>query len=309
MSTSRGPTLRDRAQYAVLRAFAAVLGLLSWRAATNLAGHIGTLFYAPLGIRRRVAEKQIAAAFPELPSREVKRVARESYRHLGRVAAETALLSRLDTKGVLEHFAGADGLELIEKQVAEKHGAIVLTGHLGNWELAGAMVAAHGMPIDVVVRLMGNPLFDAFLTRTRARLGMTVVRDRDSVRQTPRALRAGRVIAFLADQSGLHIASSFIDFFGRPAKTPRGPAVFALRLNAPLYFGACIRQPDGRYRIHVREIIVERTGDTDNDVDAILNEYSRLLEQHVREAPEQYFWHHRRWRRQPPDTPAELREP
>ncbi len=309
MSTSRGPTLRDRAQYAVLRAFAAVLGLLSWRAATNLAGHIGTLFYAPLGIRRRVAEKQIAAAFPELPSREVKRVARESYRHLGRVAAETALLSRLDTKGVLEHFAGADGLELIEKQVAEKHGAIVLTGHLGNWELAGAMVAAHGMPIDVVVRLMGNPLFDAFLTRTRARLGMTVVRDRDSVRQTPRALRAGRVIAFLADQSGLHIASSFIDFFGRPAKTPRGPAVFALRLNAPLYFGACIRQPDGRYRIHVREIIVERTGDTDNDVDAILNEYSRLLEQHVREAPEQYFWQHRRWKRQPADTPPELLDP
>jgi Kdo2-lipid IVA lauroyltransferase/acyltransferase len=309
VSTSRGPTLRDRAQYAVLRAFAAVLGLLSWRAATNLAGHIGTLFYAPLGIRRRVAEKQIAAAFPELSSREVKRVARESYRHLGRVAAETALLSRLDTKGVLEHFAGADGLELIQKQVAEKHGAIVLTGHLGNWELAGAMVAAHGMPIDVVVRLMGNPLFDEFLTRTRARLGMTVVRDRDSVRQTPRALRAGRVIAFLADQSGLHIASSFIDFFGRPAKTPRGPAVFALRLNAPLYFGACIRQPDGRYRIHVREIIVERTGDTDNDVDAILNEYSRLLEQHVREAPEQYFWQHRRWKRQPADTPPELLDP
>lgn len=309
MSTSRGPTLRDRAQYALLRAFAAVLGLLSWRAATDLAGHIGTLFYAPLGIRRRVAEKQIAAAFPELSSREVKRVARESYRHLGRVAAETALLSRLDTKGVLEHFAGADGLELIQTQVAEKHGAIVLTGHLGNWELAGAMVAAHGMPIDVVVRLMGNPLFDEFLSRTRARLGMTVVRDRDSVRQTPRALRAGRVIAFLADQSGLHIASSFIDFFGRPAKTPRGPAVFALRLNAPLYFGACIRQPDGRYRIHVREIVIERTGDTDNDVDAILNEYSRLLEQHVREAPEQYFWQHRRWKRQPADTPPELLDP
>jgi Kdo2-lipid IVA lauroyltransferase/acyltransferase len=309
VSTRRGATLRDRAQYAVLRAFAAVLGLLSWRAATDLAGQIGTLFYAPLGLRRRVAEKQIAAAFPELPSREVKRVARESYRHLGRVAAETALLARLDAKGVLEHFAGADGLDLIQTQVAEGRGAIVLTGHLGNWELAGAMVAAHGMPIDVVVRLMGNPLFDAFLTRTRARLGMTVVRDRDAVRQTPRALRAGHVIAFLADQSGLHIASSFIDFFGRPAKTPRGPAVFALRLRAPLYFGACIRQPDGRYRIHVREITVERTGDTEHDVDAILNEYSRLLEHYVREAPEQYFWQHRRWKRQPANTPPELLDP
>jgi KDO2-lipid IV(A) lauroyltransferase len=309
VSTSRGPTLRDRAQYAVLRAFAAMLGLLSWRTATNLAGSIGTLFYSPFGIRRRVAEKQIAAAFPEFSSREVKRVARESYRHLGRVAAETALLSRLDPKGVLEHVEGTDGFELIAKRVAEGSGAIMLTGHLGNWELGGAAVAANGMPIDVVARLMGNSLFDAYLTSTRARLGMTVVRDRDAVRQTARSLRAGRVIAFLVDQSGLHIASSFINFFGRPAKTPRGPAVFALRLDAPVFFGVSIRLPDGRYHIHVREIVTERTGDTDSDVDAILNEYSRLLEHYVREAPEQYFWQHRRWKRQPATTPPELRDP
>jgi KDO2-lipid IV(A) lauroyltransferase len=309
VSTRRGPTFRDRAQYAVLRAFAAVLGLLSWRAATNLAGSIGTLFYSPLGIRRRVAEKQIAAAFPEFSSREVKRVARESYRHLGRVAAETALLSRLDTRGVLEHVEGTDGFELIAKRVDEGHGAILLTGHLGNWELGGAAVAANGMPIDVVARLMGNSLFDEYLTSTRARLGMTVVRDRDAVRQTARSLRAGRVIAFLVDQSGLHIASSFINFFGRPAKTPRGPAVFAIRLDAPVFFGVSIRLPDGRYHIHVREIVTDRTGDTDSDVDAILNEYSRLLEHYVRQAPEQYFWQHRRWKRQPASTPPELRDP
>jgi KDO2-lipid IV(A) lauroyltransferase len=309
VSTRHGPTLRDRAQYVVLRTFAAILGLLSWRAATNLAGSIGTLFYSPFGIRRRVAEKQIAAAFPEFSSREVKRVARESYRHLGRVAAETALLSRLDSNGVREHVAGMDGFELITKQVAEGRGAIVLTGHLGNWELAGAAVAANGLPIDVVARLMGNSLFDEYLKSTRARLGMTVVRDRDAVRQTARSLRAGRVIAFLVDQSGLHIASSFINFFGRPAKTPRGPAVFALRLDAPVFFGVSIRLPDGRYHIHVREIETERTGDTDRDVDAILNEYSRLLEHYVRQAPEQYFWQHRRWKRQPASTPPELRDP
>ena len=309
MSERRGPTVAHRAQYALLRAFAGLLGLLSWRAATNLAGSVGTLFYSPLGIRRRVSVKQIAAAFPEFSSREVQRVARESYRHLGRVAAETALLSRLDSHDVLAHVEGTDGFELLARRVEEARGAIVLTGHLGNWELGGAAVAAHGMPIDVVARLMGNPLFDAYLTRTRARLGMTVVRDRDAVRQTARSLRAGRVIAFLIDQSGLHIASSFVNFFGRPAKTPRGPAVFALRLDAPVFFATSIRIPDGRYHIHVREIVTERTGDTDRDVDAILNEYSRLLEHYVRQAPEQYLWQHRRWKRQPASTPPALRDP
>jgi Kdo2-lipid IVA lauroyltransferase/acyltransferase len=309
VSKRRSPTLGDRTLYALLRGFAAVLGLFSWRTATNIAGHVATLFYSPLGIRRRVAEKQIAAAFPEFSSREVKRIARESYRHLGRVAAESALLSRLDSTSVLEHIEDTLGVELLKTRMAEGRGAIVLTGHLGNWELAGAVVAASGMQIDVVARLMGNTLFDEYLTRTRARLGMTVVRDRDAVRQTARSLREGRVIAFLVDQAGLHIASSFINFFGRPAKTPRGPAVFALRLNAPVFFGACLRQPDGRYRIYAHEITAERTGDTDHDVDAILNEYSRLLERYVREAPEQYFWQHRRWKRQPADTPPELRDP
>jgi KDO2-lipid IV(A) lauroyltransferase len=309
VSTPSGPTLSDRAQYAVLRALAAMLGLLSWRAATNLAGRIGTLFYSPFGIRRRVAEKQIAAAFPEFSSREVKRVARESYRHLGRVAAETALFSRLDGPGILGHMQGIEGLELFLQQRAEGRGAIVLTGHVGNWEIGGAAVAASGVPIDVVVRLMGNPLFDKYLTATRTRLGMTVVRDRDAVRHTARALRDGHVIAFLIDQSGLHLASTFVPFFGRPAKTPRGPAVLALRLAVPIFFGVSIRQPDGRYQMDIREIVTERTGDTDSDVDAILNEYSRLLEHYVREAPEQYFWQHRRWKRQPASTPPELRDP
>jgi KDO2-lipid IV(A) lauroyltransferase len=138
---------------------------------------------------------------------------------------------------------------------------------------------------------------------------MTVVRDRDAVRHTARALRDGHVIAFLIDQSGLHIASSFVNFFGRPAKTPRGPAVLALRLDVPVFFGTSIRLPDGRYRIQVQEIVTERTGDTDRDVDAILTAYSSALEAAVRSAPEQYFWQHRRWKRQPADTPAELRDP
>ena len=239
----------------------------------------------------------------------MQRVARESYRHLGRVAAETALFSRLDGKGILSHMQGISGLELFERQRAEGRGAIVLTGHVGNWEIGGAATAASGIPIDVVVRLMGNPIFDEYLTTTRTKLGMTVVRDRDAVRHTARALRDGHVMAFLIDQSGLHIASSFVPFFGRPAKTPRGPAVLALRLGVPIFFGVSIRQPDGRYHMDIVEIVTERTGDTDRDVDAILNAYSRLLEQYVRATPEQYFWQHRRWKRQPADTPPELLDP
>jgi KDO2-lipid IV(A) lauroyltransferase len=129
------------------------------------------------------------------------------------------------------------------------------------------------------------------------------------VRHTPRALRANRAVGFVADQGVLGLASTFVPFFGRPAKTPRGAAVFAIKFDAPVVFVAAIRQPSGKYEAIFERIEVERTGDRDRDVDAIVAAYTAVLERWVRTAPEQYFWHHRRWRRQPPDTPDALRDP
>ncbi|HVE80438.1 MAG TPA: lysophospholipid acyltransferase family protein [Gemmatimonadaceae bacterium] len=295
------------AEYAALRGMVGALSAVPWRAASGFGARLGALGYRPLGVRRGLVLKQIAGAFPELPPPEVRRIARAAYESLGRTAIETALLGTMGTGGVLELFEGADGWELIDEARAAGRGVIFVTGHLGNWELGGAYVAARGVPLDAVVRRMANPLFDRYLTRTRRRLGMVVVPDAEAVRRTPRSLRENRGIAFVADQGVKGLASTFVPFFGRPAKTPRGPAVFALRLGVPVLFAAGIRQPSGRYRFVVERIAVAETGDRERDVDAIVAAYTATLERWVRRTPEQYFWHHRRWRRQPPDTPPELR--
>jgi KDO2-lipid IV(A) lauroyltransferase len=156
---------------------------------------------------------------------------------------------------------------------------------------------------------MENPLFDRYLTRTRERIGMTIVHDDEAVRRVPRALRAGHAVAFLIDQGAVGLASTWVPFFGRLAKTPRGPAVFALRLGAPIVFGAALRQPSGRFRLTFEPIDTTSSGDLDVDVDRIVADYTRVLEKWVRRAPEQYFWHHRRWKHQRPGTPPELGEP
>ena len=302
-------TLSHRVQYGALRAVIKGLDAMSWEQATRFGERLGAFGYSPLGVRRRVVERQIAAAFPGLDESEVLRIARASYEHLGRTTIETALLSTLGPGKVLDLFEGVDNWTCVERARAQGKGIIFVTGHLGNWELAGAYVAARGVGVDAVARRMENPLFDAYLTRTRQRLGMSVVHDSDAVRRTPRSLREGRGIAFLSDQGVLGLASTFVPFFGRPAKTPRGPAVFALRLKAPVVFGIAIRQPSGKYRMSFEPVTVQDTGDRDRDVDAVVAEYTKTLERWVRRAPEQYFWHHRRWRRQPPDTPDELRDP
>jgi KDO2-lipid IV(A) lauroyltransferase len=116
-------------------------------------------------------------------------------------------------------------------------------------------------------------------------------------------------VAFVADQGVLGLASTYVPFFGRPAKTPRGAAVFALRFEVPVLFIVALRQPSGRYRLIVERIEAENTGDRERDVDSIVARFTERLEHWVRIVPEQYFWQHRRWKRQPPDTPRELRDP
>ncbi len=303
------PTASHRAEYYALRSVIGTLHALPWGAATAFGAQLGALGYWPLGIRRRVVVRQIAAAFPELSQDNVHSLARKAYAHLGRSSIETALLPSIGQKGVLGMVESADGFELVEDAMSQGKGAVLVTGHLGNWELAGAYVAARGVPMDVIVRTQANPLFDAYINETRGSLGMTVVRDHEAARRTPRSLRDGRAVAFVSDQGVMGLASTFVPFFGRPAKTPRGAAVFAMKYDTPTLFVTALRQPSGRYRVSVERVPIIRTGNRDADIDAIVTNYTAILERWVRSAPEQYFWHHRRWRRQPDGTPPELRDP
>ena len=303
------PTLAHRLEFYAMRGTIGALRALSWDRAVAIGAKLGALGYRPLGIRKRVVERQIAAAFPELSPRDVIDLAKESYRHLGRSSIETALLGSIGKQGLTKLVDTVEGWEMLEQALARGKGIVLVTGHMGNWELGGAYIAARGVPLDAIGRGMANPLFDAYINRSREEMGITVVHDSEAVRRTPRSLRAGRAVGFVADQGVLGLASTFVPFFGRPAKTPRGPAVFALRFGVPVLFVVAIRKPNGRYRLVFERVEITGTGDKDRDVDAIVARYTELLERWVRLEPAQYFWQHRRWKRQPPDTPSELRDP
>lgn len=305
----RAPRLPHYAQYYAIRGAVAALDRLTIRRAGRIGEWIGALGYRPLGIRRAVVERQVRAAFPGLAEPEVLRIARASYEHLGRTSIEAALLAGYSPAQVRAMFEGIDNGEALTAAFAEGRGVLLVSGHLGNWELAGAFVASSGVPIEAVARGMENPLFDRYITRTREGLGMTIVHDADAVRRVPRAMREGKAIAMLVDQGAAGLASTWVPFFGRYAKTPRGPAVFALRLGAPVVFATALRQRSGKYVMHYERVPVHPTGDRDADVDRIVADYTATLERWIRRAPEQYFWHHRRWKHQRPGTPPELGDP
>ena len=191
------PKLRHWVQYVAGRgvlARAQRRAVRRWRERL-VAGWAGS-GYSPLGIRRNVVQRQIAGAFPDASASQVDALTREAYAHFGEVMIETALLPKLGRQGILDLFRATEGFEAIEEAHTAGKGIILITGHFGNWELAGAYVASRGIPIEAIVRRMNNPLFDSYVTRTRAGAGMIVVHDHDAVRRTPRAFKCrarGRV--------------------------------------------------------------------------------------------------------------------
>lgn len=261
-----------------------------------MGGAAGWLAGSVLRVRRDDVDRHLALAFPDREPAWRRGVAAESYRHLGREGVAMLRMAELDREAVRRRTR-MEGMDGIRRAVESGRGAVVVTGHLGNWEIGGAALAARGVPLAAVALRQGNPLFDRDLVRTRERLGLRVVYKKDAPTQVLAALRAGGAVALVGDQNPIR-GGVPVDFFGRPANTARGPAVFALRSGAPVFAGAALRRPGRgpRYDVWIEEVSVERTGDPGADALRLVQAYTDWLEEMVRRAPEQYFWQHRRWK-------------
>lgn len=292
---------KHRVEYAALRAALAGGMLLGDRAAARLGAALGRAGY-PLGIKRKVVERNLRIAFPDADEETIERIARASYEHLGRETMMMLRLSSMSRERLLELASLADEVPLIEAR-ARGTGLILVAGHLGNWEVGAAVVAALGYPMDVIAKRAANPLFYRRVLAARERLGVRVIDFQVAPRHALRSLRAGRCVAFAADQHAGR-AGLPVPFFGRPASTYRGPALMALRTGAPMYLCLPLRRPDGTYRVEVERIDTTPGGDMEADVLRITTSYTARLEAAVRVHPEQYVWHHRRWRLPAPAADA-----
>jgi Kdo2-lipid IVA lauroyltransferase/acyltransferase len=293
--------LRHLAEYGLILLVRGLDRVLGARAMERVAAGLGRLAYRPLGIRADVVEAQLRQAFPERDGAWVRRTAAGAYAHLGREGLSLLRLSRLGRDQVLAVTRAGPDFDEFRAAMAAGKGAVVATGHLGNWELAGAAMAARGIPLDAVARRQANPYFDRLINRARARLGIRVIARVGARRAALAALREGRAVALVADQDARR-SGVFVPFMGRPASTHRGAAVLALRSGAPLFIGVMTRRSDGTYEGRIERIAVPAEGDFDERVRVATAAFTRSLERAVRAHPEQYFWHHRRWKTSPPEV-------
>ena len=273
-----------------------ILALFRWlprRLRASVGIFLGQVIYY-LGIRRSVTEKNLAAAFPSLPAKGVRNTARRTFRHFGSVAASLSVIPQLKPTDEGK-WIYANEFSVLKEALQEGRGCLVFSGHLGNWELMGAMASVCSIPATFVVTTQRNKRVEGMVNNIRRSAGIEIVKRREAARGVLSALKRNRCVALLIDQDA-HEDGAFVPFFGRLASTPRGPAVFHLRTGAPLVFASCVRLPGERYRIDFDRL--NTRGITDPDKLTAL--MTARLEQAIRETPDQWFWMHRRWKTRPP---------
>jgi KDO2-lipid IV(A) lauroyltransferase len=260
---------------------------------------LGDLGYVVLARRRRLALANLATAFPAMPSRARRQVARRSFQHLGMVLAEGCFVLGRPLEQVTGQIA-IEGLAHV-REVFERHGrALILTAHLGNWELLTLAPALTGYPLTVVARALDSAAADAWADRLRRTAGVEVVDKRAALRPVLAALKAGRLVGILLDQNTARREGVFVPFFGRLASTSRAMAVLALRTRTPVVPAFARRVAPGRHVIAVGPPLVLPEGTDEAAILELTARCTSVIEAAVRATPEQWLWAHDRWRTRPP---------
>ena len=290
--------LRHFLEYCGLWLLIQTVAILPHKAILALGAALGKFTFSILRIRRAVALDNLRRAFPEKSTQELWHTARRNYENFGMMLLEYLRLPKLSKPELAElvAFRSAEHAATWQHAMQAGKGAVCMTGHFGNWEYMGAMVAQR-FPMAFLYQPQNNPYVDAMIRRTRETANMHSI-PRNSLRDILKALRQKKFVAILADQdaggSGI-----FVNFMGRPASTAQGPAAFVLKTGAPILFVVALRQPGGKH-------FVESEALSFDDIPAdwseaqklrhITQRWSEVLEGFVRRYPDHWFWMHRRWK-------------
>ncbi|MBI4496135.1 MAG: lysophospholipid acyltransferase family protein [Deltaproteobacteria bacterium] len=282
--------------------WAANLIPLSWRIRA-LEG-LALLIYA-LDLRHRIiTRRNMALAFPDLEPGERSRMAREAFRHLGRVLAEFSFTPRLTGEN-LGRYLTLEGRDHFQRAYERGRGVLFLTAHFGNWEWMAASFALLVRPCHVVVRPLDNQFLDALVDRLRTWTGNRTVPKQKAMGRILRLLREGQAVGILLDQNMAWQEGVFVDFFGQPACTNTGLARLARKTGAAVLPAFNVRQADGRYKVIIgAEVELARSEDRERDVKENTARFSRIIEGYVRAYPDHWLWLHQRWKTRPWQVPA-----
>jgi len=296
--------MRENIEYALVWFFVRVLGALPRRFSRALGIVVGITAFGILARLRTVGMRNLEIAFPRMPKRRRRRILFQLFVGFGRHLAEFCMFPRYTRENARE-VATYDGFENYECARAAGKGVLLLTGHLGAWEIGSFVHSIFGNPIKIVVRRLDNPKVDALVERYRTLHGNATFAKEDFARGLLGAMKAGETVGILMDTNMTPPQGVFADFFGVSACTAAGAARVALRSGAAVVPAFTIWDKTlKKYRVRFDPALsLVATGDDDADAISNTTVFNHVIEQYATRYPEQWLWVHRRWKTRPGGEP------
>jgi len=275
-----------------------VCGRLSLERALWVGDRLGQLLYRLLPTARRLALEHLTLAFgDDLSPAAREHLARASFANIARCFCELAKIDEIRARR--DTYFEVEGWEHAASVLSAGKGGVVITGHIGNWELLAAYFAWQGLPIAAIARRIYAERVNQIIVDFRTRQGIeTILRESpQAARQILAAIKRNSLLAMVIDQD-THTPSISVPFFGRLARTPAAAASLATRRQLPVLAVFIQRRPEGGQRITIRPPLrPPRTGDRAADIRTLTRQFSEVLEAQIRKNPAEWVWWHRRWRR------------
>lgn len=245
---------------------------------------------------RLITVHNLMRSFPEKAEGEILTIAKKSYVSFALIVAEFCDILYLN-KDNLSRWITIRGLENYTEACRQNRGILLFSAHFGNWEIGNAALAITTNPFIFVYRILDSSFLEGLITYVRSSYGNISLDKENAMRPLIRALKKGKTVNILIDQNVAVYDGVFIDFFGRPACTTSGLALLAQHTQAPVLPVFTTRQPDGKYVMDIGpEVAIVRTDNRAADVLVNTQNFNRIIEDHIRQYPEQWFWMHQKWK-------------
>ncbi|MGB6725920.1 MAG: lysophospholipid acyltransferase family protein [Terracidiphilus sp.] len=293
--------MRENIEYWLVVAVARALGVLPRRLARLWAGGLAFAVYWLFGRLRRVGETNLKLALPELSSKTKGKILRRVYIHLGWQLVEFCRMTHYTPENN-RNWMRTEGLEHYQAAQARGKGVLVITGHLGAWEVSSFYHSLMGHPMGMVIRRLDNRKLDAYVNRIRCLHGNFVLPKDDFGRGLLTAMHEGGTVGILMDTNMTPPQGVFVNFFGIPACTATGLAHVARKTGAAVLPGFMVWE-DAEKRYVLRfgpQIEIPRTESTSDDIVNGTQLCNDAIESWIRRYPDQWLWIHRRWKTRPP---------
>jgi KDO2-lipid IV(A) lauroyltransferase len=287
--------VRHALEYVIVRVLIAAARVTPDALVRAGGGLLGVAFYVVDGAHRRIANRNLAVAFPRRTPRERRAIARRVFAHFGRLLVEILKFGTLSSEAMLARVE-FEGEERARLAYAQGKGVLFVTGHFGFWELHAMVHPLRMQPIGVLARALDNQRLNGVLEGIRQRTGNTVIYRQGTIRRVMRMLQAGQGVAVLIDQHIQGHDAVLVDFFQRPAATTSTVAALALRTGAPVVPVFALPIGRGRYRMIYEHPVEPPAPDSDDAVRDFTQRCTDVLEMYVRRSPDLWLWMHRRWR-------------